>query len=252
MVQFRKSKKFGPVRLTLSNRGLSTSFGAGPFRLSRGADGKVRRTVRAPGVGLYDTKVLGQTAKHRTAGTTATATHYVGTEEHPALVPKPGLNQRDTQPPNSNRGLMIGGGVVGAIALLIGLGNLSSCGRNDVSSTPMTVTKTVTVSAAPTTVTETVTQAAAPAPFLEPPAEVAPPVVEAPPPVAEQPAELPPPEVTPWVPLVPPAGDLPQAPSSAYYSSCSAARAAGAAPLYRGDAGYRPGLDRDDDGVACE
>ncbi|ELT43577.1 excalibur calcium-binding domain-containing protein, partial [Arthrobacter nitrophenolicus] len=31
-----------------------------------------------------------------------------------------------------------------------------------------------------------------------------------------------------------------------------AARAAGAAPLYAGQAGYRAGLDRDLDGVACE
>jgi len=40
--------------------------------------------------------------------------------------------------------------------------------------------------------------------------------------------------------------------SSTYYRNCAAARAAGAAPLYRGQPGYRPGLDRDDDGVACE
>lgn len=38
----------------------------------------------------------------------------------------------------------------------------------------------------------------------------------------------------------------------AYYSSCREAKAAGAAPLYRGDPGYRSGLDRDGDGVACE
>ncbi|MEU8794622.1 excalibur calcium-binding domain-containing protein [Streptomyces sp. NPDC048643] len=31
-----------------------------------------------------------------------------------------------------------------------------------------------------------------------------------------------------------------------------AARAAGAAPLHRGDPGYRSELDRDGDGVACE
>ena len=42
------------------------------------------------------------------------------------------------------------------------------------------------------------------------------------------------------------------APSAAYFGSCSEARAAGAAPLHVGDAGYRPGLDRDKDGVACE
>uniref|UniRef100_UPI0024546725 excalibur calcium-binding domain-containing protein n=1 Tax=Nocardia farcinica TaxID=37329 RepID=UPI0024546725 len=44
----------------------------------------------------------------------------------------------------------------------------------------------------------------------------------------------------------------PPAPSRVYYNSCAAARAAGAAPLYRGEPGYRSGLDRDGDGVACE
>ena len=37
-----------------------------------------------------------------------------------------------------------------------------------------------------------------------------------------------------------------------YYENCTAARAAGAAPLYRGEPGYRGALDRDKDGVACE
>lgn len=37
-----------------------------------------------------------------------------------------------------------------------------------------------------------------------------------------------------------------------YYRNCDAARAAGAAPLYRGEPGYRSGLDRDGDGVACD
>lgn len=40
--------------------------------------------------------------------------------------------------------------------------------------------------------------------------------------------------------------------SSTYYANCDAARAAGAAPLHTGDPGYRSGLDRDHDGVACE
>ncbi len=40
--------------------------------------------------------------------------------------------------------------------------------------------------------------------------------------------------------------------SSVYYPNCAAARAAGVAPLHRGDPGYRPGLDRDGDGIACE
>lgn len=39
---------------------------------------------------------------------------------------------------------------------------------------------------------------------------------------------------------------------SAYYQNCTAARAAGAAPLHIGQPGYRSALDRDHDGVACE
>lgn len=42
------------------------------------------------------------------------------------------------------------------------------------------------------------------------------------------------------------------APASVYYASCAAAKAAGAAPLSAGQPGYRAGLDRDKDGVACE
>ena len=41
-------------------------------------------------------------------------------------------------------------------------------------------------------------------------------------------------------------------PPSVYYSSCKQARAAGAAPLYLGEPGYRSGLDADGDGKACE
>jgi len=37
-----------------------------------------------------------------------------------------------------------------------------------------------------------------------------------------------------------------------YFANCASARAAGAAPLRRGDSGYRAGLDRDNDGIACE
>lgn len=44
----------------------------------------------------------------------------------------------------------------------------------------------------------------------------------------------------------------PAPPAEVYFKNCSAARAAGAAPIRRGEPGYRPGLDRDNDGVACE
>ncbi|MFJ7064015.1 excalibur calcium-binding domain-containing protein [Streptomyces sp. NPDC101115] len=44
----------------------------------------------------------------------------------------------------------------------------------------------------------------------------------------------------------------PERPPSPYYEDCNEARAAGAAPLLKGEPGYAPHLDRDGDGVACE
>ena len=41
-------------------------------------------------------------------------------------------------------------------------------------------------------------------------------------------------------------------PTHVYYANCTEAEAAGAAPLHRGHPGYRPELDGDGDGVACE
>src|SRR6478735_8006764 len=70
------------------------------------------------------------------------------------------------------------------------------------------------------------------------------PAAPAPAPAAVAPAPVAPAPVAP-VPAAP-------APAAAYYANCAAARAAGVAPLYAGQAGYRPALDRDSDGVACE
>lgn len=50
----------------------------------------------------------------------------------------------------------------------------------------------------------------------------------------------------------PPIQGFVEAPAAVYYPNCAAARAAGAAPLYLGQPGYRGPLDRDKDGVACE
>lgn len=41
-------------------------------------------------------------------------------------------------------------------------------------------------------------------------------------------------------------------PTGRAYANCAAARAAGAAPVRRGDPGYGPHLDRDGDGIGCE
>lgn len=44
----------------------------------------------------------------------------------------------------------------------------------------------------------------------------------------------------------------PAVPGTRSFRNCSEARAAGAAPVSRGDAGYGPHLDRDNDGIGCE
>lgn len=36
------------------------------------------------------------------------------------------------------------------------------------------------------------------------------------------------------------------------WGGCNDARAAGTAPIYRGEPGYRDGMDGDGDGIACE
>ena len=40
-------------------------------------------------------------------------------------------------------------------------------------------------------------------------------------------------------------------PQKEFYANCKEAKAAGAAPMYEGDPGYRPELDRNHDGIAC-
>ena len=65
----------------------------------------------------------------------------------------------------------------------------------------------------------------------------------------------PPAPATKAAPKPPPVETTEKAPEpehSAYYANCSAAKAAHVTPLHRGEPGYRPALDRDGDGVACE
>lgn len=83
----------------------------------------------------------------------------------------------------------------------------------------------------------------------ESPTKPAPPKVEAPPAVPEPAPVVPAPAPAPPAPVVAP--PAPQAPTVTY-ASCTAVRAAGAAPIHRGDPGYSTKLDKDGDGVACE
>ncbi|MCX2749229.1 DUF4236 domain-containing protein [Arthrobacter sp. MI7-26] len=50
--RYRKSKSFGPVRITASKRGVSASVGAGPFRVTKSTTGRTTSTVRIPGTGV--------------------------------------------------------------------------------------------------------------------------------------------------------------------------------------------------------
>jgi len=124
---------------------------------------------------------------------------------------------------------MVVGSIVFGALLLGALGNFGSTGDN-AESTASIVTKTVVVTARPPMSTVTVV-AAPPVPY---PAPTSYPPIEAPP-------------------TLPPVGFLmPPIASNVYYANCAAARAAGVAPLHRGDPGYRRDLDANGDGVACE
>ncbi len=121
----------------------------------------------------------------------------------------------------------------------LGLGAATSDSGEDTAA-PKAPRETVTVTI---TVTVTVTPSPA-APSLRPFAATTAPVPAAKPPPARKPA--------PPKPAAPKPAPVEEPEPAAYYANCAAARAAGAAPLHRGDPGYRSGLDRDGDGVACE
>lgn len=50
----------------------------------------------------------------------------------------------------------------------------------------------------------------------------------------------------------PPPGPSSGVDGDVYFASCAQAHAAGRYNIRRGEPGYRPGLDRDNDGIACE
>lgn len=148
------------------------------------------------------------------------------------------------------------------LALVLGTG-LAGCGvpssaDNAVSPTPTPSPKeTVTASPSPTP-----TPTPSPAPMPSPTSTPSPsPTTQAPTPEPSPEPAAPEPEPTPETDAQGSGGGgAAQEPAplpepvlkKEYYANCKEARAAGAAPLYQGDPGYRPELDRDRDGVACE
>ncbi|WP_306828433.1 excalibur calcium-binding domain-containing protein [Nakamurella flavida] len=168
----------------------------------------------------------------------------------------------------------VGGGVAGVGLVLALVGGGSPAVSAPVAQQPAAVS-TITTLSVPTTVTvpttvvvTTTVVSTAPAPppvtvtqtetvTLPAPAAAA---VEEPAAVAAAPeaaAVVPQTQAAPRTqaapqPLVAPAPQTQEQQQSAYYANCSAAEAAGAAPVYRGDPGYSSKLDRDGDGVGCE
>ena len=57
--RFRKSKKIGPFRVTLSKSGLGASVGVKGFRVTKTAGGRVRTTASIPGTGVSYVKESG-------------------------------------------------------------------------------------------------------------------------------------------------------------------------------------------------
>ena len=150
-----------------------------------------------------------------------------------------------------------------AIATCVGLAGCGVPSVADDAGSPApapSLTATASPSATPTpSPSPTPTPSPAPTPTPRPTPTPSPiPTTQAPPSESPAPSATQEPEPTPEEETQAGGGGAAPAPApepkqeSAYYPNCKAARAAGAAPLYRGDPGYREELDRDRDGIACE
>ena len=148
------------------------------------------------------------------------------------------------QPDQKNSKRTAAFGIGGLFALLASCGIGAAMGGEDAPDAAPPVTTTITDVATETeTVTETPTTSRAAATTEETTTEE-----------TTEPVDVDEPKTSPPVRLVPTTVEevVPDDGGAAYYANCSAARAAGAAPLYVGSPGYSSHLDRDGDGVACE
>jgi hypothetical protein len=131
--------------------------------------------------------------------------------------------------PTTRNGLLISGGILAVLACLAGIG---SCVGTDVEPDPNPIRVVNSPRPSPTFTSPTPTFTA----VVSSPAPSASPTTAAPPPATSVPEPVEPADIR-----------------DRYYANCTAAREAGAAPLRRGrDDGYRPALDRDKDGTACD
>lgn len=65
--RFRKSTKVGPFRITASKSGISYSVGRKGYRVTKQANGKVRKTVSIPGTGISYSTTTGSTKKNNSS-----------------------------------------------------------------------------------------------------------------------------------------------------------------------------------------
>ena len=63
--RYRKTFKAGPFRMTVSNKGVSSSVGVKGARVTKRADGKVQTTASIPGTGMSYTTTQGSAQKRQ-------------------------------------------------------------------------------------------------------------------------------------------------------------------------------------------
>ncbi|MGW5920873.1 excalibur calcium-binding domain-containing protein [Nocardia fluminea] len=150
--------------------------------------------------------------------------------------------------------------VVGiGVGSVVGLSVIGVLAEDNSPPEPQTTTTSSSRIARPSTTTNTsptttsaVASTVSSAPTIVPTTTVEVPIVPATTIQLPPPVEAPLPPTTLEVPTPRASVSASQTPPSAYYKNCDAAKAAGAAPIYIGEPGYRPELDRNKDGVACE
>lgn len=156
--------------------------------------------------------------------------------------------------------LIAGVGVAGVLGLGV-LGSIAEEKPSSVATTTSTTrpaeTSTPTRTPATTSATSIVTPVSSTVAAVTTPTTTADvPVVPVGPTTTTQAPPPPPPVVITTTTAPAPAPFVAPAPApsapNVYYDNCKEARAAGAAPIMRGEPGYRAGLDRNNDGVACE
>ncbi len=154
----------------------------------------------------------------------------------------------------SRKPLWVGGGVVAVLVVAAAVGgthDATPTATPAATSLPTVAAVAAPPTTAPTTVGPTTVREAAvnegdgAAQAGQAPRKTSAAARPAPQPVVDAPAAR-------AVPDPAPARAADPAPAGVSYKNCTEARKAGAAPLHVGDPGYRAGLDRDGDGVACE